>query len=96
MMTDSESEPDDIPGDYDSLEGMKERAAALGNPIIPVYIERAKDRIVKRDGGYSIESPDVDGDDAEMLFHFGILAGAALEREFPAPDSTLDSEGESA
>lgn len=77
---------DDIPGDYDSLEGMKERAEALGNPFIPMFIDRAKDRIVERGDGYSIEPPETDDPkDAEMLFHFGILAGAALEREYPAP-----------
>jgi len=83
---------DDIPGDYDSLEGMKERAEALGNPFIPMFIERAKDRIVERGDGYSIEAPETDGpNDAEMLFHFGILAGAALEREYPAPTEDDDA-----
>lgn len=86
----SEDDPpqeDEIPGDYDSVAGIKTRAKSLGNPIIPLFIERAEDRIVERDNGYSIKSPDVDANNAEMLFHFGLLTGAALEREYPAPDS---------
>lgn len=89
----SDTDRDEIPGDYDSLEGMKERAMELGNPIIPMYIERAQDRIVEYDdGGYGLEAPDVESNNAEMLFHFGLLAGAALEREYPAPDSAGDSQ----
>jgi len=88
MASDDETpKEDEIPGDYDSVVGIKTRARSLGNPIIPLFIERAEDRIIERDDGYSIESPDVDANDAEMLFHFGLLTGAALEREYPAPVS---------
>ena len=82
------SRGDNIPGDYDSVEGIKERARALGAPEAAELIERAENRIIEDGDGYAIGYPEPDDDPPsyhlEMLFHLGILTGAAMEREWPA------------
>ena len=82
------SRGDDIPGDYDSLEGIKERARALGSPEVVELIERAENRIIEDGDGYAIGYPEMDDEPPsyglEMTFHLGILTGAAMEREWPA------------
>lgn len=90
----NDDDPHQIPGDYNTLEGLKTQALSLGNTIVPAAIERAEDRIVEyEDGGYGISPPDTtDPNDAEMFFHYGILAGAALERKYPGPDQSATEE----
>lgn len=93
-MTDTE----EIPGDYDSLDGIKERATALGNPVVAALVDRAEERVYYDAdvNGYRIEAPDTDPKadelDVEMLFHIGLLTGAALEREYPAPEDGWDND----
>lgn len=85
----SDNQLDDIPGDYSTIEGIKERALALENPVMAAIVERAEDRVYYDEGvgGYRIEPPDTDEPDSlEMFFHFGVLTGAALEREYPAAE----------
>lgn len=75
---------DDVPGDFDSVDGIKRRAEHFDNRIIPVLIDGAEERIVETEDGYSIAAPEAASDSMKMLFHFGILTGAAMEREYPA------------
>lgn len=90
-----DTEHDEIPGDYDTVGGIRRRASALGNPIIPMFVDRAEERVFADGDGYRIEAPETDGpNDAEMLFHFGILLGAALEREYPAPNRSPGADTE--
>ena len=77
---------DDIAGDYDSIEGIKKRARELGNPEFAALVEHAEQRVQEVDGGYSLQTPDKDSNSTEMFFHMALLTGAALEREYPAPD----------
>lgn len=76
---------DDTPGSYETVDGIKQRAMHFDQPAIVDMIEAAEDRIYESEGGYGIEAPEDSGPDSvEMLFHLGILTGAALEREYPA------------
>lgn len=97
---DTPSEPSgDLPGGYNTLSGLKKRVQALDNPLMAAIIKRAEERVYYDDeaGGYNIRPPKTDNpNDAEMFFHFGILTGAALEREYPAdaPEEARDPEND--
>lgn len=73
---------------YNTVEGIKKRAIELGESRVAELIERAENRVIEHDDGYSIGYPARDDGppsyDLEMFFHLGILTGAALEREYPA------------
>ena len=76
---------DDVPGDYHTVEGIAERAEHFDNPMMVELVRCAKGRVAKFNDGYVIEPPeDAAPDSLAMIFHFGILTGAALEREYPA------------
>lgn len=85
---------DDLPGDFDTIEGITERARALGSEPFAQLVEDAENRIRwnEEKGGYEIAPPEGASEDdpleehVEMLFHLGILTGAAFEREYPAGD----------
>lgn len=80
---------DELQGDYDTADGIKTRCRELDKPRVADFIERAENRIIEQENGYTIGLPEDDGEwppyDTEMLFQLGILVGAALEREYPAP-----------
>lgn len=77
--------PDEIPGGYDSVDGIKQRAAHFDNMIVERLVREAERRIVRTNTGYEIPPPEESADDSlNMIFHFGVLTGAALEREYPA------------
>lgn len=82
-----DSEYDDVPGDYVTVDGIKKRARALDNPDAAEIVERAENRIREKGDGYVIDLPEEDSDfyEMEMFFHLGILTGAAMEREYPSP-----------
>lgn len=86
-MTRDNDADEEIPGGYNTVEGIKERAQHFGNPVVATLIDNAESRIYECGDGYRIENPSEDSGELEMLFHFGILTGAALEREYPAPGS---------
>lgn len=76
---------DETPGGYETVNEIKERAEHFDQPSVVHMIEAAEDRIYETEDGYGISPPDVEGPGGvEMLFHLGILTGAALEREYPA------------
>lgn len=87
-MTEYNQGENDMQGDYETIHGIKTRCRELGRPRVSEFIERAENRIIKEEDGYTIGLPEDDGEwpsyDIEMLFHLGILVGAALEREYPA------------
>ena len=79
----------EVDGNYSTVDGIKRRAESLGADEVVDLIERAENRIYEDGDGYLIGYPE-QGDgppsyESEMFFHLGILAGAALEREYPAP-----------
>lgn len=75
---------DDIPGDYSTVGGIKQRARALGNDEVTELLERIEDRVYRDDAGWVLENPPEDASEAEFFGTLAVLFGAALEREYPA------------
>lgn len=75
---------DELPGGYDTVEGIKKRCMALGAPHFTALMEDIEDRVVEKGDGYIVENPPEDADEDVFKAHLFALYGAALEREYPA------------
>lgn len=75
---------DDIPGDYDSTDGILARTRALGADDVADILEDTRDRVKSDGNGYTLENPPDDARDEVWFAQLCVLFGAALEREKPA------------